>query len=78
MRYRIGVKGVANTFRKGHRIRIAVMNAMAHYTFPNSNTGGDEARATTSVVGRMAIHHTRVHASHVVLPVLPSGSVRDE
>jgi putative CocE/NonD family hydrolase len=78
VRYRIGVKGVANTFRKGHRIRIAVMNAMAHYTFPNSNTGGDEARATTSVVGRMAIHHTRVHASHVVLPVLPSGSVRDE
>lgn len=69
--YRIGVKGVANTFRKGHRIRVAVMNAMANYTFPNSNTGEDEAEVTHTVAGRMAIHHSGVHASHVVLPVLP-------
>ena len=71
MRYRIGVKGVANTFRKGHRIRIAVMNAVANYTFPNSNTGEDEARVTRSIPGRMAIHHSAPHPSHVVLPVLP-------
>ncbi len=69
--YRIGVKGIANTFRRGHRIRIAVMNAMANYTFPNSNTGGDEARATTTVPGRMGIHHTAAYPSHVILPVLP-------
>jgi uncharacterized protein len=69
--YRIGVKGIANTFKRGHRIRIAVMNAMANYTFPNSNTGGDEARATTTLPGRMGIHHTRAFPSHVVLPVLP-------
>ncbi|MBV5325161.1 MAG: hypothetical protein J0626_07780, partial [Rhodospirillaceae bacterium] len=70
VRYRIGVKGVANTFRRGHRIRIAVMNAVGNYTFPNSNTGGDEALATTTVVGQMGIHHSRVSPSHVVLPVL--------
>ncbi len=70
VRYRIGVKGVANTFRRGHRIRIAVMNAVGNYTFPNSNTGGDEAVATTTVVGQMGIHHSRVSPSHVVLPVL--------
>jgi uncharacterized protein len=71
VRYRIGVKGIANTFKRGHRIRIAVMNAMANYTFPNSNTGGDEARATTTVPGRMGVHHTRAYPSHVILPVLP-------
>ena len=71
VKYQIGIKGVANTFRKGHRIRIAIMNALDNYTFPNSNTGGDEARATETVVGKMAIHHSRIHPSHIVLPVLP-------
>jgi hypothetical protein len=69
VKYEIGVKGVANTFKKGHRIRIAVMNALDGYTFPNSNTGGDEARVTGTVVGNMAVHHSRLYPSHVVLPV---------
>ena len=69
--YQIGIKGVANTFRKGHRIRVAIMNALDNYTFPNSNTGGDEARVTETVVGTMKIHHTKVYPSHVILPVLP-------
>lgn len=70
VRYRIGIKGIANTFRRGHRIRVAVMNALNNYTFPNSNTGEDEARVTRTVVGQMGVHHTRVAPSHVVLPVL--------
>jgi putative CocE/NonD family hydrolase len=78
VRYRIGIKGIANTFKRGHRIRIAVMNAMANYTFPNSNTGGDEGRVTTTVPAQVAIHHSRLYPSHVVLPVLPrrAGSAR--
>lgn len=71
VRYRIGIKGVANTFRRGHRIRIAVMNAMANYTFPNSQTGEDEARATTTRKGQMTLHHSAMYPSHVALPVLP-------
>lgn len=71
VRYRIGVKGVANTFKKGHRIRIAVMNAMGNYTFPNSNTGEHEGMVMRTVPGRMGIHHSAAHPSHVVLPVLP-------
>jgi predicted acyl esterase len=71
VKYEIGIRGVANTFKKGHRIRIAIMNALDNYTFPNSNTGGDEARVTETVVGQMGIHHSRMHPSHVVLPVLP-------
>jgi putative CocE/NonD family hydrolase len=71
VRYEIGIRSIANTFRKGHRIRIAIMNAVDDYSFPNSNTGEDEARVTRTVVGNMAIHHGPEHASHVVLPVLP-------
>ncbi len=70
VKYQIGVKGVANTFKKGHRIRIAIMNALDNYTFPNSNTGDDEARVTETVIGTMKIHHTSGYPSHVVLPVL--------
>jgi uncharacterized protein len=71
VKYEIGIRGVANTFKKGHRIRLAIMNALDNYTFPNSNTGGDEARVTETVVGQMGIHHSHMHPSHVVLPVLP-------
>lgn len=71
VRYEISLKAIANTFRKGHRIRIAVMNAMDNYSFPNSNTGGIEADVTETRVGRMQIHHALGVASHVILPVMP-------
>lgn len=70
VKYQIGIKGVANTFKRGHRIRIAIMNALDNYTFPNSGLGGNEARATGAVVGNMAIHHSKLYPSSVVLPVL--------
>lgn len=69
--YRIALRSIANTFKKGHRIRIAVMNAMNNYSFPNSNTGADEARVTETIPGQMAIHHGGPHPSRIILPVLP-------
>jgi len=71
VRYEIRIPAVANTFAKGHRIRISVMNALDNYNFPNSNTGGDEAHVTDTVVGTMTIHHSPQHPSHVLLPILP-------
>ncbi len=70
VRYDINIPSIAVTFKKGHRIRIAVMNACDNYTYPNSNTGGNEAYTTKTIVGTMAIHHTREHSSHVLLPVI--------
>lgn len=70
VRYEISLKSIANTFRKGHRIRIAVANAMDNYAFPNSNTGGVEADATRTQVGRMRLHHAPGAASYVTLPVM--------
>jgi len=71
VRYEISIPSIANTFKKGHRIRIAVMNAHENYSFPNSNTGEDEYQTTETVTGTMSIHHSPEHSSHVVLPVLP-------
>ena len=71
VRYDISLHSIANTFKKGHRIRVAVMNALDNYSFPNSNTGKNEATVTETVVGKMAIHHSAGQASHIVLPVMP-------
>jgi len=71
VRYEFGIRSIANTFKKGNRIRIAIMNALDNYSFPNSNTGGNEALVTETVVGNMAIHHSDRYPSHVVLPVMP-------
>lgn len=70
IKYEIGIRSIANRFAKGHRIRIAVMNALDNYSFPNSNTGQHEAHVTETVIGNMAVHHTAAYPSHVILPVL--------
>ncbi|MDH3731980.1 MAG: CocE/NonD family hydrolase [Gemmatimonadota bacterium] len=71
VRYEIGLPAVANTFKAGHRIRIAVMNALDNYSFPNSNTGEHEAHVTTTRPGTMSLHHSPGRASHVRFHVLP-------
>jgi hypothetical protein len=70
VKYEIGLRAIANTFKKGHRIRVAIMNAVDNYSFPNSNTGKNEALVTETVVGTMAIHHTAAAPSQLILPVI--------
>ena len=71
VRYEISIPSIANTFKKGHRIRIGVTNAHDNYSFPNSNSGGHEGYVTETMVGTMQLHHTQKHPSRVILPVLP-------
>jgi putative CocE/NonD family hydrolase len=71
VRYHFTIPAIANTFKAGHRIRVAVMNAMDNYYFPNSNTGGDEGTVTETVLGTMRIHHSATHPSRVTIHVLP-------
>ena len=74
VKYLIRVHSIAATFRKGHKIRIAVMNSCDNYSFPNSNTGENEAYVTKTVIGKMAIHHSKAYPSHILLPVLKNRS----
>jgi putative CocE/NonD family hydrolase len=74
VRYHFTIPAIANTFKAGHRVRVAIMNAMDNYSFPNSNTGGDEATVTETVVGKMRIHHSAEHPSRVTLHILPNHS----
>ncbi len=72
--YRIGLRAIANRFEKGHRIRVAIYNALDNYEFPNSNTGGDEAQAKETIPGIMRVHHEASWPTHIILPVVPSGT----
>ncbi len=73
VKYSIGIRSIANTFKKGHRLRVAIMNALDNYSFPNSNTGQNEATVTETIVGTMGIHHQAKYPSHIVIPVLPAN-----
>lgn len=72
--YRLSIPGVANAFKPGHRIRIAVFNALEGYSFPNSNTGEDEGYTTRAIPAAMVVHHSAGAPSHVILPVVPADS----
>jgi len=69
VRYSISIPAIANTFSKGHRIRVAVTNSLGNYAFPNSNTGDHEGYTTDVAIGTMKIHHSRAYPSHVLLPI---------
>jgi putative CocE/NonD family hydrolase len=71
-RYRITLRSIAATMLPGHRLRVSVASAASGYIFPNSNTGGDEAHVTRTVVADQQVYHDAAHASYVVLPVISS------
>jgi putative CocE/NonD family hydrolase len=59
----------ANTFRRGHRIRLQVSSGAHPLFVRNTGTGEPLARATTLSVADQEILHDADHPSCVVLPV---------
>jgi putative CocE/NonD family hydrolase len=71
VRYEISLPHIANTFLKGHRIRVHVTSSAANLTFPNPNTGGDIFAETGTKVARQKVCHSSGVASRVILPICP-------
>lgn len=69
-RYEIKMTKIANTFKKGHRMRVSVTSGAKNLAFPNHNTGNDPATDTTFIVATQQVFHDAEHPSHVKLPVL--------
>lgn len=66
-------RGTANRFPAGHRLRVEISSSFFPYFLPNLNTGQDNiGLATEPVVARQRIVHDAKHASHIVLPAIPS------
>jgi uncharacterized protein len=59
-----------NTFREGHRLRLVVCGAFFPHFSRNLQTGESEIVSAESRPARISVHHTRRHASRVVLPVV--------
>lgn len=70
--YRIRLYPVANTFRRGHRIRLDVTSSSFPRFSRNLNTGEDVGTGTRMEVARQSVLHTPAYPSHVVLPVVPA------
>ena len=57
-------------FKKGHAIRVEVSSSKFPQYMRNLNTGGNNYDETEGVVARNTVHHSREHASRIVLPVV--------
>ncbi|MED4779714.1 CocE/NonD family hydrolase [Brevibacillus choshinensis] len=68
--YEIKMSKIANTFKKGHRLRVSVTSGAKNLAFPNHNTGNDPATDTAFIVATQQVFHDAEYPSHVKLPVL--------
>ena len=72
--YEIEVGVTANVFKRGHCIRLEVSSSNFPRFDRNLNTGNDPATDSEIRVARQRVLHDRVHPSHLILPVIPTGS----
>jgi putative CocE/NonD family hydrolase len=67
----IDLIGTSNVFLPGHRIRVDITSSHFPQFDRNPNTGEPFGMSSEIRVARQTIHHSRAHASHIVLPVIP-------
>jgi putative CocE/NonD family hydrolase len=61
----------ANTFKKGHRVRLEVSSSNFPRYDRNLNTGGNNFDESKAVVARNSVHHSHKYLSRIRLPVSP-------
>jgi len=67
----IDLLGVANQFRKGHRIRVDISSSYFAFFDINPNTGERPGYQTHEVVANNTVYHDKDRPSHVNLPLMP-------
>jgi putative CocE/NonD family hydrolase len=61
----------SNTFLAGHRIRVQISGAFFPHFSRNLQTGDSEITTARAQIGHIRIYHDAVHASRIILPVIP-------
>ena len=64
----------SNVFKKGHRIRVDISSSNFPRFDVNPNTGEPLNRHRRLVVATNTLYHDQTHPSHIVLPIIPTGS----
>jgi uncharacterized protein len=67
----IDLLGVANQFKKGHRIRVDISSSNFPFFDINPNTGERPGYQTHEVVANNTVYHDKDRPSHVNLPLIP-------
>ncbi len=68
---RIDLQATSNYFGPGHRIRLEISSSNFPRFDRNLNTGGNQYNETEWKEATNTIHHSRIHPSHILLPVIP-------
>jgi len=66
----VDLAATANTFQRGHRIRLEISSSNFPWYDRNLNTGGHPAYDTELRTADQLILHDRDHPSHILLPIL--------
>jgi putative CocE/NonD family hydrolase len=69
--FEVDLRGTANVFLPGHRIRVDITSSNFPQFDRNLNSGEDLATGTRVRVARQTVFHAAGRASHIVLPVVP-------
>src|SRR6185369_15767914 len=69
---RIDLQATSNYFPPGHRIRLEISSSNFPRFDRNLNTGGNNYNETEWKEATNTIHHSRIHPSYILLPVIPS------
>jgi hypothetical protein len=69
-KYVIKTSKIANTFKKGHKIRLQITSGAENYIFPNPNTGNNFFEDTESLVAFQKIYHGGIYETKLRLPVV--------
>jgi len=72
--YHIDLWATSNVFKRGHRIRVEISSSNFPRFDRNLNTGGNFTTETKWAKAEQTIYHSKEHASHIVLPVIPFSS----
>ncbi len=75
-RFRIEMFPIANVFKEGHRIRIAIQSSSFPKWYPNQNTGRELYEEVPGVVATNTIYHDRERPARLTLPVIPRAHPR--
>ncbi len=68
---KIEFEATSNYFAPGHRIRLEISSSNFPRYERNLNTGGRNYDEIEWVIAENAVHHSREHASYLLLPIVP-------
>jgi hypothetical protein len=62
-----------NTFKQGHRIRVAIMTSFVPDFSHNLHTGELESTSADSRVAHVTVYHDDLRQARLILPVVPAS-----